>query len=167
MAPSETAAPPPTLLVVHPRENRAKCSLEPLRGRADLRFHAYTPALALDLANYVRLAVDGPPLTAADAAHGLLLLDGTWRWAEPMHRRFAAVAPRSLRGIATAYPRTSKLMADPPAGLASVEALYAACRILGRDTAGLLAGYRFGAEFLARNGWRDDRAVTPRAAPPW
>ena len=26
---------PPTILVIHPKENRAKCSLEPLRGRED------------------------------------------------------------------------------------------------------------------------------------
>ena len=39
----QAGGPPPTFLVVHPRENRAKCSLEPLRGRPDLRFMKYAP----------------------------------------------------------------------------------------------------------------------------
>ena len=91
------------------------------------------------------MAADGPPLTAADAASGLLLLDGSWRWAASMTRDFADVTPRSLHGWRTAYPRSSKLGTDPDNGLASVEALYVAYHILGRPTAGLLDHYRWAA----------------------
>jgi pre-rRNA-processing protein TSR3 len=148
--------PPITILVVHPRENRAKCSLEPLRGRADFRFVKFDPRLELDLDRYVRLAVDGEPLTAADRDSGLLLLDATWRWAEPMNRRFAGVPGRSLPGLRSAYPRRSKRESDPAGGLASIEALYAAHAILGRPTAGLLDGYRWREAFLVANGWSAD-----------
>ena len=144
---------PLTILIIHPKENRAKCSLEPLRGRADLEFATFTPKQRPDLPGYVRLAVDGPPLTRADAASGLLLIDGTWRHADRMNEHFASVPPRSLGGFQTAYPRTSKLFRDPAGGLASVEALYIAHRILGRSTLGLLDAYRWRDEFLRRNGW--------------
>jgi len=145
----------PTLLVVHPRENRAKCSLEPLRGRLDLRFVRFRPSLAqelaLDPASHVRLAVDGEPLSARDDGRGLILLDGNWRFAAPMNRAFAQVPARSLAGFRTAYPRTSKRQDDPTEGLASIEALYLALRILGRPTAGLLDAYHWRDRFLAAN----------------
>jgi pre-rRNA-processing protein TSR3 len=144
---------PPTVIVVHPKENRRKCSMEPLRPRSDLKFLSYEPSIAVELPGYVRLSVDGPPLTAADAAAGILLIDGVWRYADAMQRQFAAVPPRSLSGFRTAYPRVSKLFRDPPGGLASVEALYIAYRILQRPSDGLLDGYRWAGEFLALNGW--------------
>ena len=57
---------PKTVLVIHPKEKRIKCSLEPLRGRADLCFVEFSPQQPVELPGYVRLAVDGPPLTEAD-----------------------------------------------------------------------------------------------------
>jgi len=164
-----------TILVVHPRENRAKCSLEPLRGRADVRFVKFTlkaaSALELELhlgRDYVRLAVDGEPLSERDAAKGIVLLDGNWRFAGAMNRAFAQVPSRSLRGFKTAYPRTAKLRTDPEEGLASIEALYIANSILGRPTGGLLDGYHWRDPFLAANPWprRSGAPLTPRAAPP-
>src|SRR5262249_38907946 len=59
---------------------------------------------------------------------------------------------RSLAGWKTAYPRGSKMGTDPDNGLASIEALYLAYHLLGRPTEGLLAHYRWAAEFLAANG---------------
>jgi pre-rRNA-processing protein TSR3 len=151
-----TAAFPPTVIVRHSRENPRKCSVIPLRGRPDLLFLPYPVRQRTPLDGYLRLAADGPPLTGADAASGLLLLDGSWRWAAAMTRDFADVTPRSLHGWRTAYPRTSKLGTDPDNGLASVEALYVAYHILGRPTAGLLDHYRWAAEFLRANGLPDE-----------
>ncbi len=147
-----TAVFPPTVIVRHSRENPRKCSVIPLRGRPDLLFLPYPVRQRPPLEGYLRLAADGPPLTAADANLGLLLLDGSWRWAAAMTRDFADVTPRSLHGWRTAYPRTSKLGTDPDNGLASVEALYVAYHILGRSTAGLLDHYRWAAGFLSING---------------
>ena len=146
-----SAEPPPTVIVRHARENPRKCTILPLRGRADIRLVGYPVKEMPDLRSYVRLAADGPDLTSADAACGLLLLDGSWRWAAAMTRDFQHVPPRALRGYQTAYPRVSKLGTDPDNGLASVEALYIAYRILGRPTAGLLDHYRWAEQFLRIN----------------
>ena len=144
---------PPTVIVRHPKENPRKCSVLPLRGRADVVVLGYPVRERPPLDGYVRLAAEGPPLSAADAEKGLLLLDGSWRWAAAMTRDFADVPPRSLSGWRTAYPRASKRGTDPDNGLASVEALYVAYRILGRPTDGLLDHYRWADEFLRLNGW--------------
>src|SRR6516162_3102978 len=125
---------PPTVIVRHSHENPRKCSVLPLRGRADIVFLNYPVTNRPALQGYIRLAADGPPLSAADAAAGILLLDGSWRWAASMTRDFRDVPPRSLHGYRTAYPRVSKLGTDPENGLASVEALYLAHHILGRST---------------------------------
>src|SRR5262249_61706878 len=104
--------------------NPKKCSILPLRGRDDMHICAYPVKHRPDLTGYVRLAADGPELTAADAASGLLLLDGSWRWAGAMERDFADVPPRSLHSWRTAYPRVSKHGTDPDSGLTSLEAVY-------------------------------------------
>jgi pre-rRNA-processing protein TSR3 len=142
---------PPTLIVRHTRENPRKCSVLPLRGRPDLLFLNYPVIQRPPLEGYVRLAADGPELSLADASAGLLLLDGSWRWAAAMTRHFEMVPPRSLHGYTTAYPRVSKQGTDPDNGLASVEALYIAYRALGRPVDGLLDHYRWGEEFLRAN----------------
>ena len=152
---------PPTVVVRHPKENPRKCSILPLRGRPDLVFLPYPVKEPPHLEGYIRLAAEGPPLTAADADQGLLLLDGSWRWAGAMTRAFAEVPPRSLRGYRTAYPRASKLGTDPDNGLASVEALFVAYHILGRPTAGLLDHYRWAEEFLRVNGLPTAAAERP------
>src|SRR5262245_53299759 len=145
-------APPPTVIVRHPNENPRKCSVLPLRGRADVVFLSHPVRHRPDLTGYVRLAAEGPPLSTADAGRGILLLDGSWRWAAAMERDFADVPARSLSGWKTAYPRVSKLGTDPDNGLASIEALFLAYHLLGRPTAGLLDHYRWAEEFLRVNG---------------
>jgi pre-rRNA-processing protein TSR3 len=142
---------PPTVIVRHAHENPRKCSVLPLRGRVDTVFLNYPVRQQPNLAGYARLAAEGPLLSAADAGLGLLLLDGSWRWAAAMTRDFLDVPPRSLSGWRTAYPRVSKRGTDPDNGLASIEALYVAYHILGRSTAGLLDHYHWAQEFLELN----------------
>jgi pre-rRNA-processing protein TSR3 len=96
--------------------------------------------------------VDGPALSPADAAMGILLIDASWRHGDKMQRHFSGIPPRSLAGYRTAYPRVSKLFQDPEQGLASVEALYISYRILGRSTDGLLDAYHWREQFLTLNG---------------
>lgn len=152
---------PPTIIVRSPRENPRKCSVLPLQGRPDILFFTYPVDRDLELAGYLRLAAEGPLLTAADAPAGILLLDASWNRASAMNKAFAHVPPRSLVGYQTAYPRVSKRGTDPAHGLASVEALYIAYRILGRSTEGLLAHYPWAEEFCRRNqfteGFPDSR----------
>src|SRR5229473_1720181 len=141
----------PTIIVRNPRENQRKCSVLPLKGRDDLLFLSYPVKTLPKLDSYIRLAADGPELSLADAGCGVLLLDGSWRWAHVMNRDFLAVPPRSLHGYVTAYPRKSKQGTDPDNGLASVEALFVAYHILGRPTEGLLEHFRWADEFLRLN----------------
>lgn len=143
----------PTIIVRHPRENPKKCSILPLRGRSDLQFLTYPLKEKPDLTGYVLLSAEGPPLSAADAASGLVLLDGSWRWARQMLRDFEHLPTRALSGYRTAYPRVSKQGTDPDNGLATVEALYIAHHILGRATDGLLDHFRWKEEFLTANGF--------------
>ena len=144
---------PPTIIVRHKKENPKKCTVIPLKGRPDVRFFTHPVRVKPDLVGYVRLAADGPPLSSADRDAGILLLDGSWRSADGMTRRFLEVPPRSLAGFATAYPRVSKLGTDPDNGLASIEALYLAYRILDRPTIGLLDRYVWAEPFLRANGF--------------
>lgn len=147
---------PETVIVVHPKERRSKCTILPLRGRPGLRFARSTSLLATGpLDGYIRLDVHAPPLTADDASRGLLLLDGTWRWVEDLATPFGALETRSIEGVHTAYPRGAAIGKLPDGRLATVEALYAAHRILGRPTQDVLDHYHWADKFLAANGWQE------------
>jgi pre-rRNA-processing protein TSR3 len=141
---------PPTVIVVHPRERRKKCTVRALRSRDGFAFCNF-PRMPYDLTGYVRLGLGGLQLSEADSERGLLVLDGTWRHVQPMERMFAAISIRSLPPLVTAYPRASKVSTDPDGGLATIEAIYAAYRLLGRDTSGLLDHYHWADEFVAIN----------------
>jgi pre-rRNA-processing protein TSR3 len=139
-----------TVVIRHEKERIRKCSLRFLHDRPEITFLRARPGFTFDATGYTLLAVDAPLLTPADAARPLLLLDSTWRWlpqltaclrGEPVRRSIPAT-------IRTAYPRSSKLFHDPAQGLASVEALYAARRLLGDDDQSLLDGYHWKDAFL-------------------
>ena len=142
----------PTYIMRHRKENLKKCSLRGLEGRDDCVFFTYTTAVLPDLSSYVVLAMNAPPLTAADAEYGLFLIDGTWRYAETMLKFVESKGPvrkRSLvSGYKTAYPRRQDDCPNPEEGLASVEALYLAYLTLGRNPEGLLDFYYWKDEFL-------------------
>ena len=154
---------PPTVIIRNPRENPRKCSVLPLKGRGDVLFFTHPVVNPPRLDGYVRLAADGPPLSAADADRGILLLDGSWRRAEAMNRQFQEVPPRSLHSYRTAYPRVSKQGTDPENGLASIEALFLAYHVLGRPTTGLLDHYHWAEEFLRLNSLSE--LLSPRPTP--
>ena len=149
---------PPTIIVVHPREKRKKCTVAPLRGASGFVFWKFPKRGPEPLDGYVRLGLNGPLLSSADAGCGLLVLDGTWRLAERMEQAFAHIPVRSLPSLQTAFPRTSKVFVDPHGGLATIEAIYAAYRLLGRDCRGLLDQYRWKEEFLRLNGWSGEES---------
>lgn len=109
------------------------------------------PRIPSRLTGYVRLGMGGPLLGPDDSESGLLVLDGTWRWVQPMERLMEQVPIRSLPPLTTAYPRSSKVSDDPAGGLATIEAIYAAYRILGRDTTSLLDHYHWGDAFVELN----------------
>lgn len=137
-----------TLIIRHRKENLKKCSLRQLESDPNLIFKRY-PTDSVETEGYLLLKVDAPQLTAADAAHGLLLLDATWRLAAKMEKVLALpVLARSLpRDLQTAYPRRQ----DEEHGLATVEALYVAHLILGKPYAHLLDHYHWKIPFLEKN----------------
>lgn len=153
---------PPTIIVVHPKERRSKCTVAPLRDRDDFHFWKYPHAGEESLTNYVRLGFDGPLLGPGDAEKGLLVLDGTWRFAAVMEQDYQHVPVRSLPLCKTAYPRVSKMFDDPAGGLATIEAIYVAYRQLGRECTCLLDRYRWKDEFLQLNDFPSRRESMSR-----
>lgn len=147
-----------TLILRHPKERLSKCSLEPLRGQDGYAFYRSKPGLELDVGGKIVLAVDAPTLSKTDQGKELVLLDSTWRLlpdlqaclvGEPVYRSIPG-------GFQTAYPRVSKIGDNPEAGLASIEALYLALRMMGDDRPEMLDGYYWKADFLEKNRSRFD-----------
>lgn len=158
---------PPTLILRHRKENLKKCTLHGLEERADFRFYTYPIVELPDLSQYLILLIDGPPLQREDGDCGLFLLDGTWRYASKMmdvHFAKKTLQTRSIpNGFQTAYPRVQNDCLDPLRGLASIEALYIAYFILGRDTKGLLDRYHWKDLFLKKNSIRLSEKIFPNA----
>ena len=137
------------------KESVKRCSLTPLRGWAEFpaRWIHCSPGDLVEVGEVTLLHPDGEILTPADACRPLLLVDSSWRDLPKvlsgvrgtLHRRCLPVE------IATAYPRKSTTFQDPAAGLASIEALHAACAFLGHRWDELLNGYHWKEDYLARN----------------
>lgn len=149
---------PPTVVIRHCRENLKKCSLRGLEMRDDFQFFTYPrfPVPLPDLTGHLLLTLDAPPLTIDDRGLGILLLDGTWRYAQKMERYIegqqVSLIRRSLPAhYRTAYPRIQNDCSDPERGLSSIEAIYLCYQLLGRDTMGLLDNYYWKEQFLAKN----------------
>ena len=143
--------PIPTTVIRHPKERISKCSLRFLHERPEMTFLRAKKGFSFDATGFTLLAVDAPPLSGADADRPLLLLDSTWRYLPDLTACLVGEGvPRSIPGgVVTAYPRVSKVFEDPTTGLASVEALYVARRLLGDDDPTLLDGYHWKEPFLA------------------
>lgn len=161
---------PPLVILRHRKERLSKCSIEPIRHRPDVALYPFPAQHAVGqplagvpdaaLRGRVLLKLGAPELSPADAAHGLLLIDGTWRYTAKMLRAVEAwpgldLRPRRLPETwKTAYPRRQTeavACPEPAAGLASIEAVFAAFAVLGWDCAGLLEAYPWRDEFLRLN----------------
>ncbi len=140
-----------TEIVVHPKEKLSKCSAWPLRNQPGFVFRKFPGESIQDRSNLIRLDPGGRPIEICDANHNLLVLDATWRYAQQMAVEYQDVPARSLGPWKTAYPRKSKLYADPDGGLATVEAIYAAFLELERNPHGILDNYQWRDEFLEIN----------------
>jgi len=141
----------PTIILRHRKENLKKCSLRGLEVRDDLIFFPYPLKRELpSLDNYIHLALDAPPLTPEDGQNGLVLLDSTWKYEKQMRKSLpTGMKARSIPNLyKTAYPRKQTDCDDPEHGLATVEALFLAYHLMGRDTSGLLDHYYWKDQFL-------------------
>lgn len=147
---------PPTVVIRHRKENLKKCSLSGLEKRADFLFFTYPLKENPPLDNYILLSLDTEEeLSPLDAFRGLLILDATWRYAETMEKAIdlpATAVRRCLpKTLKTAYPRRQQDCPDPNQGLASIEAIFAAYALLGRNHQGLLEHYYWKNAFLEAN----------------
>lgn len=150
----------PTIILRHRKENLKKCSLRGLEHHPDLLFYTYPTHSLPSLNNYVTLYLTPDTtqeLCKEDAQHGLFLLDSTWHYEATMHQAVKKEHPliyRSLpHGFRTAYPRKQTECIEPDRGLSTLEALYIAYTILGRDTSHLLDHYHWKELFLQKNGF--------------
>lgn len=146
---------PNTILIRHRKENKKKCSLEPIKGRRDCLFLSYPNTKLPDIKNYVLLGFEGKTLSKEDQAKGIILLDGTWAKASIMEKELFKgfkIERRTLPShFKTAYPRKQTGCDLPEQGLASIEALYIAYYLLERDTSNLLDHYYWKEQFLKKN----------------
>lgn len=146
---------PPTIVLRHKKENLKKCSLRGIESRNDFEFYTYPKDTLPNMLGYICLSINAPVLSAEDADKGLFVLDGTWRYADVMYHNTPGLdllIPRSLPShYQTAYRRKQVDCPDPERGLASIEAIYIAYHILGRDTTGLLDNYHWKDDFLKKN----------------
>jgi len=168
----------PCIVVIrHVREKRSKCSLMPIESLSGTAFFRAKANFHYDATGHVLLSPDAPVIGRGDAfmlpeeeaalisagrgdlvsrdADGralrpVLLLDSVWRLLPSLRRCVTGVpVVRSLPPtIQTAYPRVSKMTEDPDCGLASIEALYPALRLMGFDRRELLDSYMWKDGFL-------------------
>ncbi len=136
--------------VFHPRERLRKCTLWPLVERGVVSVCGYRDVAGYDWSGCVLLAPGGEPLGPADAGRTIVIVDSTWRYSTKVANLIHAPR-RSLCGFVTAYPRTSKLFRDPPGGLASAEAVFAARLVMGERDDSCLDTYRWKEDFLRIN----------------
>ncbi len=149
---------PATIIIRHRKENLKKCSLQGLEGRKDIVFLSYPIDDPLpSFENYCFLTLEESPcLTEQDGELGLVLIDGSWRYAMQMIAQLRKInCPPIMRTLPsclrTAYPRKQTDCVDPERGLASIEALYAAYYLLKRTTSGLLDHYYWKERFISQN----------------
>lgn len=146
-----------TFIVRHRKENLKKCSLRGLETREDIKFFSYPNDSFPFMEGAILLSLEGEELSETDAGKPLVLIDATWNYAKKMHDKIESLGPwvkRTLpKHIKTAYPRVQTGCLDPERGLASLEALYAAYKILKRPLNGMLDNYYWKESFLLTNNF--------------
>ena len=140
----------PVTVIYHPKERWSKCSLRHLRSRVDISFLKAGSTFSFEADEFILLQPEALPLRATDFGRPLLILDCAWRLLPNLERCLVGnPLRRSLpREVKTSYPRRSKIFSDPENGLASVEALYLARKILGHHDPTVLEGYTWKEQFL-------------------
>jgi len=144
----------PTIIFRHRKENKNKCSLKGLENDPRFIFYQYPQDPPQDYQNTILLDLNAPVLSKEDSDKDLFIIDGTWNYAKKMLNSLdqKAFIKRSLpHHIKTAYPRKQTGCSDPERGLASIEAVFTAFFILGKDTKGLLDNYYWKEAFLEKN----------------
>jgi pre-rRNA-processing protein TSR3 len=140
-------------------ETPNKCTIAPLRYRADFRIiRVNGSALLGPLNSSLLLNREGECITtlraSLDNIKGIASIDCVWNRVDGLLRKINGPWPPSVRipdGFKTAYPRRSKQGTDPLDGLATIEAIFIAAAVLGNWDISLLSEYYFRDKFLELN----------------
>jgi pre-rRNA-processing protein TSR3 len=145
-------------IVVDHGETANKCTIAPLRDRADFQLNYVQGAEKLPKFNApILLHHEGKCLTElrqSVAQSGIAAVDCVWRRLDILLERIEGPLPvfgRIPEGFETAYPRKSAYFEDPPGGLATIEAIFVAAALLGNWDSSLLSRYYFGRKFIEMN----------------
>lgn len=148
-------------MIRHAKERLAKCSLRPLELRlrslndAGFKFTRYGFEKSFTFQpQALLLGFEGELLSKKDSERELVILDASWKLASKMatHRDLKKLETRSLdKRWKTAYPRRQIDCQEPERGLASIEALYAACIQMGQKKEELFFDYHWKEIFLEKN----------------
>jgi pre-rRNA-processing protein TSR3 len=147
------------LVVMDSKENTKKCTVAPLSGRSDFHFEIFDRGKVvpkLDAA--FLLHIDGVPLQDLPKVNNqeatLAVIDSHWKACEKIIRFITPPLPSLVKippDFVTAYPRSSKIFADPDGGLATIEAVFIAATFLGTWDETLLDHFHWKKEFLRLN----------------
>lgn len=144
-------------ILVDKLENPRKCTIQPLKGRADFTFRYFSgnKPIAPFTADCL-LHIDGECLSEIprSSLRSLALIDCTWKKVPGVLQRLPIPLPKLVRmpdGFVTAYARKNKQGQDPDGGLATIEALFIAAAFMGYWDLSLLDTYYFKNDFLEMN----------------
>ena len=144
-------------ILMDKRENPRKCTIAPLKDRADfhIRYFSHGRKISAFTATTL-LHVEGELIQKAksDDTVQLAVIDCNWRKVPSTLQRVALPLPKLVRipeGFVTAYPRANKEGKDPEHGLATIEALFLAAAFFGNWDESLLEKYYFKDLFLQKN----------------
>lgn len=155
-------------------ETPNKCTIAPLRHRADFRLIQVkgNPVFG-PLDSSILLHHQGQCLStfskSVGEVKGIASVDCVWRRLDSLLQRIVAPLPVLARipdGFVTAYPRISSQNTDPEGGLATIEAIFVAAALLGNWDATLLSEYYFGRKFIEMNSKRFLELGVNQAADP-
>jgi pre-rRNA-processing protein TSR3 len=143
-------------------ETPNKCTIAPQADRRDFRIIPIRGNGPLGpLTASILLHHDGACLSEIRAelgpVSGIAAVDCVWPRLSGLIARIAAPSSRPARlpdGFVTAYPRKTYSRTDPPAGLATIEAIFLAAALLGHWDRTLLERYAFGRQFVELNAAR-------------
>ena len=143
-------------------ETPNKCTIAPLAYRKDLRILPVRGSGQLGpLQATILLHHDGRCLSELrhelQAVQGIAAIDCVWPRLPGLITRLATPVPIPARlpgGFLTAYPRQTRSRTDPPAGLATIEAIFLAAALVGHWDVTLLERYPFSRRFVEINANR-------------
>lgn len=142
-------------VIMDVRENPRKCTVEPLRGRANLTI--LKPKNPVTLLSPILLHIDGCDISEFSGRkdiQSIAVLDSIWKRVDAVLAKVNKPLPQAItlpNSFLTAYPRKNKLGNDPSQGLATIEAMFIAAAFCGDWDETLLDKYHFRDSFLLLN----------------